>query len=149
MKKNFLKQIRNQKGLTLKELSTIVKVSPQAISNYENFRVNLGKEALKRVSNALDVTIEQITSTGVSQFSPQDQKLLSQSMLMANEYNSDLNQEEIVEIATQIFKLHHDYKIASDNKKKDDFKKNLKSQLMKGLAAKSFLNQIISNKNAK
>lgn len=146
MKKNFLKKIRNQKGLTLQELSVLAKSSPQAISNYENFRINLGKEALERVAKALDVSVLQITTTGISHFTATDQKLLSESMMLANKFYSDLDQEEIVEIATKIFKLHHDYKAALENKTEKDFEKYLKSQLTNGLAAKAFLNKIISNK---
>ena len=149
MKKNFLKKIRNQKNLTLQALSEIAEVSPQSISNYENQRINLGKDALRRVADALDVTSEQITTTGVSKFSGEDQKLLSESMMLANEFCSDFEQKEIVEIATQIFRLHHDYKMAIENKAENKFEDNLKLQLLNGLAAKTFLNKIILRNNVK
>ena len=153
MQKNFLKKIRNQNGLTLQELSDLTgklndkkKVSPQSISNYENFKANLGKEALNLVAKALKVTIEQITTIGVNQFTSADQTILLESMTLANKSYPDLSQEEIVGIATQIFKLNHDYSTALDNNKEEDFENILKEQLTNGLAAKAFLNKIIPSK---
>ena len=152
MQKNFLKKIRNQNGLTLQELSDLTekldnkkKVSPQSISNYENLKANLGKDALKIVARALKVSVEQITTTGVSQFTSADQTILLESMTLANKFYPDLDQEEIVGIATQIFKLNHDYSAALDNNKEEHFENILKEQLTNGLAAKAFLNKIMTN----
>lgn len=144
MKNNFLKKIRTQKGLTLQELSVPAKVSPQAISNFENNRINLGKEALERVAEALDVTVEQITTTGISQFGAADQELLLNSMNLAHESYPDLNQKELVEIATKIYKFHLDYEVFIENKTEDLFEQNLKSQLLEGLAAKAFIDKVIN-----
>jgi len=146
--KNFLKKIRTQKGLTLQQLSVPAEVSPQAISNYENFRVNLGAKALQRVADALDVTVEQITTTGTNtQFNEKEQKILLEAMNLAHEANPNLNQKEVVELASKIFKIHLDYESSTSNKTEIAFENTLKSKSLEGIAAQTFIDQVIKKKH--
>ncbi|MDD6210495.1 MAG: helix-turn-helix transcriptional regulator [Bacteroidales bacterium] len=53
--------IRKEKGLNQGELAVITGMTQQSISRYESGSINIGFEALKKIANALDCKIGDIT----------------------------------------------------------------------------------------
>lgn len=58
-----IKNIRKQKGMTLKQIADIMGCSPQHISQYENGKRLPKIKTLMRLSQALDVDIDDLADT--------------------------------------------------------------------------------------
>lgn len=58
---NKLKSLRENKGMTLIELSKEAKVAKSAISDYENKNRTPKRETIEKLANALEVTSEELT----------------------------------------------------------------------------------------
>ncbi len=57
-----IKQLRNNKGLTQKQLADMVSVSPQVISNWERaYTPGITQDDLSRLAAALDTTADYLT----------------------------------------------------------------------------------------
>lgn len=55
-----IKELRKEKGLSLRDLASVLKVSPQCISYYENGKRNLTINDAKRIADALECKIDDL-----------------------------------------------------------------------------------------
>lgn len=141
MSQNFLKKIREEKGVKASELARLVGVSRQNIYSYEQ-GVGISNNVLIKIANALDVSANHIL-TGEESRSENAIKseYLSKAMDMTYKFyeNDDLERSVMIKIATEIYNLIANYNKVKDSAHKEIFEKSLQDKIIKGLAAKCFL----------
>jgi len=64
---NKIKQYRESKKMTQKEIAEILEVEPATISKYESGIIEPSIESLKKLSNIFDVTIDELVKDDVSE----------------------------------------------------------------------------------
>lgn len=138
MPENFLKKIREEKGISPSELADKIGVDRQNIYGWENNKFGIAKEQLKKLANALGVTVEYIlTGKAEETF---DKERLSKAMLLANEvFGDQLSREEIINLATETYDLLSKFDSIGDDEK-EKFLKSLETRYISGLAAKCVIN---------
>ena len=142
MSENFLKKIRETKGVSQIDLASQVGIARSHLSNFESGKVNLSLKVLTKVSKALGVDVSEIT-TGRSdaQINPENKEKLLRAMIITNEiYGDSFDKEMIVNIATETYSLMINADSMSGEKNEESFLKLLKSKYVTGLAANCLLN---------
>lgn len=141
MSQNFLKQVRQEKGVKASELARLIGVSRQSIYGYER-GVGISSEILLKLSNALDVSANYIL-TGQEDKSEGliKSQYLSLAMEMAYEsyFDESFDREELIKISAEIYNLMINQEKIKNNNDKENFQKSLEDNIIKGLAAKCFL----------
>lgn len=88
---NKIREIRKNKGLSMKVLGQMIGVSEQAISQYERGLRNINLETLFKISNALNIPLKSICSPDIG-----DMEKLPNNKggeLLKNIYNDLINKE--------------------------------------------------------
>ncbi len=141
MSQNFLKKIREEKGIKASELARLVGVSRQNIYGYEQ-GVGISNDVLIKIADALDVSANYIL-TGEESRSENAIKseYLSKAMEMTYKFyeNDDLERNVMIKIATETYNLIANYNKIKDSANKEIFEKSMQDRIIKGLAAKCFL----------
>lgn len=145
MPKNFLKQIRQEKGLRQADLARKTGLFKQNISDFEKGKQGFSKESLDKIADALDVSVNHIlTGESDESLDKKSRARLEKAMTLAGFY-VELGKETTIKIAAEIF----NFLTAIDScKSKSDQKKilnSLESKYITGLAAHCLIN---SKKNA-
>jgi transcriptional regulator with XRE-family HTH domain len=145
MKKNFLKEIREEKGIKASELARLAGVSRQNIYGYEK-GVGISNEILIKLADILGVSANQIlTGKESRQESEIKSECLAQAMEMAYKAYEDDNFDRLmmIKIASEIYNLMIAHKKIKDPEDKKNFSKILQDKMAIGLAAKCFADYIL------
>jgi transcriptional regulator with XRE-family HTH domain len=138
MSENFLKKIREAKGISQIDLAGKVGIARSHLSNFESGKVNLSAKVLTRISKILGVDVSEIkTGKPDSHFDPENKEKLLKAMIITNEiYGDNFDKEMIVSIATEVYTL---ISSINDEDDKESFQKLMKSKYITGLAANCVL----------
>ncbi len=142
MSKNFLKQIREAKGLSQIDLAVRAGVSKQLLSGFENGRSGISNEVLQRIAEILEVSTDTIFS-GKSQtpFDEKGRKILLQAMQNTFEFYGDkFDKETIIKIATELYGIMIDFESVDNKSMQKEFCRELEEKVTFGLAAQCFIN---------
>lgn len=106
----MLRKIRKEKGLTMKQLGSIVGVTEAAISQYETGKREADFETLLKISEALDCTVDYLLGREIQKEKPgvsEDDELSEKKKLVINKIkNMDDGQIEAIDrIADSILSL--------------------------------------------
>lgn len=150
MPKNFLKKIREEKGISQSKLASSVGVSKQLLSGFENGRSGVSNEVLGKIAKFLGVSSDYVLSgknKGV--VDGKDKENLAKAMSMAFDfYGEEFDKDTLIKIATQIYVLMVDFDdIRDDDGKIKSFKNHLAEDVANGLAAKCFLDSMFKKNN--
>jgi transcriptional regulator with XRE-family HTH domain len=141
MSENFLKKIREAKGISQIDLAGKVGIARSHLSNFESGKVNLSAKVLTRISKILGVDVSEIkTGKPDSQFDPENKEKLLKAMIITNEiYGDNFDKEMIVSIATEVYTFIKNADSIDDEDDKESFQKLMKSKYIAGLAANCVL----------
>jgi transcriptional regulator with XRE-family HTH domain len=142
MSKNFLKQIREAKGLSQIDLAVRAGVSKQLLSGFENGRSGISNEVLQRIAEILEVSTDAIFS-GKSQnpFDEKGRKILLQAMQNTFEFYGDkFDKETIIKIATELYGIMIDFESVDNKSMQKEFCRELEDKITLGFASQCFLN---------
>jgi len=141
MSENFLKKIRETKGISQIDLAGRVGIARSHLSNFESGKVNLSAKVLTRISKILGVDVSEIkTGKPDSQFDPENKEKLLKAMIITNEiYGDNFDKEMIVSIATEVYTFIRNADSIDDEDGKESFQKLMKSKYIAGLAANCVL----------
>lgn len=141
MSENFLKKIRETKGISQIDLAGRLGIARSHLSNFESGKVNLSAKVLTKISKVLGVDVSEIT-TGKpdAQFNPENKEKLLKAMIITNEiYGENFDKEMIVSIATEVYTLIKNADSINNEDDKENFQKLMKSKYITGLAANCVL----------
>ena len=141
MSENFLKKIRETKGISQIDLAGRAGIARSHLSNFESGKVNLSAKVLTRISKILGVDVGEIkTGKSDSQFDPENKEKLLKAMIITNEiYGDNFDKEMIVSIATEVYTFIKNADSINDEDDKESFQKLMKSKYIAGLAANCVL----------
>lgn len=142
-KENFLREIREKRGITLAELARRAVVSKQSLTGFEKKRHGVSDEVLIKLANILEVRPEEIVPGKSANTTEEGKKYLMKAIKITDQYYGDqgFDEELMVDIATELY----NFLILFDrekNKSETDLhnlKKDLHKKLCQGLATKCFL----------
>lgn len=142
MSENFLKKIRETRGISQIDLAAKIGVTRGHLSNFESGKINLSPKVLTKAARALGVDVSEIkTGKPDSQITPENKEKLLKAMIIANElYGANFDKEMIVNIATETYSLMMSSDSMNDEESEKCFLKLLKSKYIDGLAANCLLN---------
>ncbi len=145
MLKNFLKQIRQEKGIKQADLARKAGLFKQNISDFEKGKQGFSKESLDKISAVLDVSVNHIlTGESDESIDKKSRARLEKAMTLAG-FRVDLGKEMTIKIAAEIFNLLTAIDSFKSSGEKKKFLNSLESKYITGLAAQCLLN---SKKNA-
>lgn len=141
MSENFLKKIRETRGISQIDLAAKIGVTRGHLSNFESGKINLSPKVLTKAARALGVDVSEIkTGKPDSQITPENKEKLLKAMIIANElYGANFDKEMIVNIATETYSLMMSSDSMNDEESEKCFLKLLKSKYIDGLAANCLL----------
>ncbi len=142
---NFLKRIRKEKGVKQYVLADLVGKSPQEISSFEKGKTNLPKEALLRIANYLNITIDEIFDDKPSNFFNENTKAIMVESVEVASFHNELGRAIVLEIAQEVFDLLSVFEALKTDEEKKKFIKSLKKKYLIGLAADCLINKKFSN----
>lgn len=145
--KNFLSQIRKERGIKQNQLAKAVGKTPQEISSFEKGKTNLTREVLMRIANYLNTTIEDIFDDKPSDFMNDDTKALMVESVEVASFHNELGREAVLEIAQEVFDNLRMYACLKTEEEKKKFQKSLKKKYITGLAADCLINKKFSNES--
>lgn len=145
MPKNFLKQIRQEKGLRQTDLARKTGLFKQNISDFEKGKQGFSKESLDKIALALGVSVNSImTGESDESFDEKARGRLEKAMTLA-EICSELGKSTTIKVAAEIYSLLDILDSFSNEVDKKKFLDSLESRYIAGLAAHCIVN---SEKNA-
>ena len=141
MSENFLKKIRETRGISQIDLAAKIGVTRGHLSNFESGKINLSPKVLTKAARALGVDVSEIkTGKPDAQITPENKDKLLKAMIIANElYGANFDKEMIVNIATETYSLMISSDSMNDEESEKCFLKLLKSKYIHGLAANCLL----------
>ena len=140
MNENFLKKIRTEKGKSQTSLAKEIGVSRALLCGFEKGKNGVSDEVLKKLANALGVSITEITTGNATEISYNDLEGLAEAVEKAfKKYGEQYDKKTIIKIGSELYRIMNDHKSFSDENGRDEFKKALKSKAIIGLAALCFL----------
>lgn len=141
MNENFLKKIRIEKGKSQTLLAKEVGVSRALLCGFEKGKHGVSDEVLKKLANALGVSITEITTGNATEINYNDLEVLAEAVEKAfKQYGEQYDKKTIIKVGTELYKIINHHKSFNDNNgREDEFKKDLKSKAILGLAALCFL----------
>jgi transcriptional regulator with XRE-family HTH domain len=140
---NSLKSIREDLGLKLKHVAGPTKISIGTISNYENGHSGISEEYLQRIADFLGVSVDEIKTPQKRRDIEKDKELVNDSMRIAFDLYKDLDKEDMLTIAENLYEISCDYQEAKQEKKTEKFTETVKKKILLGLAYKGFFEEII------
>ena len=155
MKENFVKKVRERKGISQVELAKKSSIPYQNIGKIEKNQIGLGPKRLKKIAKALKVDEEELrTGIPTELIRKREQKRIETAMSYALELYEDshefisLNNKEkrskIVNIAGIANEMLIEVENLEEKEDKDNYVKRLKYKHVSGLAANCVIN-IIKN----
>jgi len=142
MSENFLKKIRETKGVSQIDLAAQIGINRSHLSNFESGKVNISSKVLVKAAKALGVDVSEIvTGKPDAQINPENKEKLLRAMIITNEiYGADFDKEMIVNIATEAYSMMINAESMNGEKNEESLLKLLKSKYVTGLAANCILN---------
>lgn len=139
--KNFLKEIRESKGVKQNKLAELTELNAQDISGFEKRKHGLKPENLEKIAAVLGVSINHIL-TGESEESLEKRrrKTLEKAIELAGRYYLDLGRDKIIKIAFEIIPLLEKLESLGSDEEKKEFLESLEVNYVSGLAANCVLN---------
>jgi transcriptional regulator with XRE-family HTH domain len=141
MAENFLRKIRIEKGKTQAALAKELGVSRALLCGFEKEKNGVSDEVLSKLANALGVTTSEIMTGNPAEYINDDElEGVAEAVEKAFKlYGEKYDKKTVVKIGTELYRIMADYKSFKDEKGRDEFKKNIKSKAIVGLAATCFL----------
>lgn len=154
--RTFLHTIRSKKGLSINELAKMIGVSRQLLWKFENGKSTLSENVLSKVAEALNVSVEYLTTGKESaeakkpeqKFNvvssndyPIKDEYLGHAMEIVDEMiDHDFHsREEKTHILSEVYKLVYDFYENNDDKK--DFVKEIEQKMTANEGFLKFLNK--------
>lgn len=141
MPTNFLKKIREERGMSARALALKIDVSPQLISNFENNRSNISQEVAKKITDELGITHEYLMS-GVSRENRTLTKTtMAKAIKMVAQYyeKQGIDNDALITISTELYLQLLDLEASRNDNSLREFFKHTREKLAVGLAAKCLL----------
>jgi transcriptional regulator with XRE-family HTH domain len=142
MQKNFLKQIREEKGISSAELARRVGMNKQNLWGFENEKNGVSNEVLQKLAKELGVSIDYIMTGKDSEISEEKRvEKLSYAMEEVFRFYEDegFNKDTLIKIATELYHIIIDSERVNENTDESLFRESLNKDIYRGLAAKCFL----------
>ena len=141
MTENFLKKIRTEKGKSQTSLAKEIGVSRALLCGFEKGKNGVSDEVLSKIANALGVTISEIMTGNPAEYiNDNELEGVAEAVEKAFKlYGDEYDKKTVVKIGTELYRIMSDYKSFKDEIGRDEFKKNIKSKAIVGLAATCFL----------
>ncbi len=140
MTENFLRKIRIEKGKTQAALAKELGVSRALLCGFEKAKNGVSDEVLSKLANALGVTKSEITTGNPAEYiNDHELEGVAEAVEKAfKQYGEEYDKKTVVKIGTELYRIMSDYKSFRDESGQNEFKKNLQSKLIFGLAARCF-----------
>lgn len=146
MSENFLKKIRTEKGKSQTALAQEIGVTKALLCGFEKGKNGVSDSVLSKLANALGVTASEIMTGNPSDYiNDSELEGISEAVGKAFKiYGDDYDKKTVVKIGTELYRIMSDFKSFQDENGRSEFKKNIKSKAITGLAAICFLDSDIS-----
>ena len=147
-KENFLKEIREKRGLTPSELARRAGISKQSLNGFEKKRHGVSNEVLLKLADVLEVKMDEIVPGKYPPYLEKGRRDYLKAIKLSDKYyeKEKFDEELMVDIATEL----HNFLISFDSEEKTAkialLRKDMHRKICQGLAAKCFLNFLDTEK---
>ena len=146
---NFLKKIRQEKGLKQSDLARRAGVSRQLLWGYENGKFGVSSQILSKLAGALSVSPSYIVTgkTSSESLNSTEKKRMLEAIKTTSEFYKDHNfdQETVLKIAMEVYNFTTNFNDLKKEIGNNGFNKSLNDKIISGLAARCFIDSSSSD----